>query len=240
MISIIIPTLDEERSLPALLDAIRQQGAGHEVIVVDGGSQDRTLEVARDHKVRTLVSPPGRGAAVCIGAREARGEVLLFLHADSTLLPGALDQISKMLSSKSKIIGGNFRLVFDGDTSFSRCLTRLYAWIRFIGLYYGDSGIFVRRRAYEALGGFRPIPLMEDLEFVRRLERFGNTCCIKDPPLITSSRRFEGRGPREIFFDWARLHLLFWLGVSPDRLAEIYKLHAPPPEISGAKFARNG
>lgn len=240
MISIIIPTLDEERSLPAFLDAIRQQGAGHEVIVVDGGSQDRTLEVARDHKVRTLISPPGRGAAVCIGAREARGEVLLFLHADSTLLPGALDQISKMLSSKSKIIGGNFRLVFDGDTSFSRCLTRLCAWIRFIGLYYGDSGIFVRRRAYEALGGFRPIPLMEDLEFVRRLERFGKTCCIKDPPLITSSRRFKGRGPREIFFDWARLHLLFWLGVSPDRLAEIYKLHAPPPEISRARFARNG
>ena len=87
MISIIIPTLDEERSLPGLLDAIQQQGAEHEVIVVDGGSKDRTREVARAHKVQTLVSHPGRGAAVCIGARESRGDVLLFLHADSTLLP---------------------------------------------------------------------------------------------------------------------------------------------------------
>jgi rSAM/selenodomain-associated transferase 2 len=228
VISIIIPTLNEERALPALLDAIRQQGAEHEVIVVDGGSQDRTLEVASGLNLRTFISPPGRGAALRIGAREARGEVLLFLHADSLLLPGALDQISKILSSNPKIIGGNFRLVFDGDTSFGRCLTRLYEWIRFIGVYYGDSGIFVRRCVYEALGGFRPMPLMEDLDFVRRLERFGQTCCIKDPRLITSSRRFEGRRPREIFFGWAKLHLLLWLGVSPSRLAEIYNTRAEP------------
>jgi glycosyltransferase involved in cell wall biosynthesis len=139
VISIIIPTLNEERSLSALVDAIRQQGAGREVIVVDGGSRDRTLEIARDHKVQTLISSPGRGTAVCIGAREARGEVLLFFHADSTLLPGALDQISKMLSSNPKFIGGNFRRVFDGDTPFSRWLTSFYACIWFIGFYYGDS-----------------------------------------------------------------------------------------------------
>ena len=93
MISIIIPTLDEERSLPPLLDAIHQQTAAHEVIVVDGGSQDRTLEVARDRGVRTLVSHPGRGAGISIGAEASRGDVLFFLHADSTLPPGALDRI---------------------------------------------------------------------------------------------------------------------------------------------------
>ena len=108
MISIIIPTLNEERSLPGLLDAIQQQGAEHEVIVVDGGSQDRTREVARSHRVRTTVSPRRRGGAVCIGAQEARGEILLFLHADGTLLPATLDQISKILSSNPKIIGGNW------------------------------------------------------------------------------------------------------------------------------------
>jgi glycosyltransferase involved in cell wall biosynthesis len=87
--------LDEERFLPPLLDAIHQQGAAHEVIVVDGGSQDRTLEIARDRDVRTLVSHPGRGAGISIGAEASRGDVLFFLHADSTLPPGALDRIRK-------------------------------------------------------------------------------------------------------------------------------------------------
>ena len=223
IISIIIPTLNEERSLPRLLEAIRQQGADCEVIVVDGGSEDRTL-----------VCSPGRGNGICIGAEEARGEVLFFLHADSTLLPGALDRIDEVLVTDAKVNGGNFRLVFDGNTRFSRWLTRFYAWIRSLGFYYGDSGIFVRRSVYEALGGFRPIPLMEDLDFVRRLERFRRTCCIKDPPLITSSRRFEGRRPLEIFYGWVRLQVLFWLGASPDRLAKIYKRHVPPPDIARA------
>ena len=160
VISIIIPTLDEERSLPPLLDAIHQQRAAHEVIVVDGGSQDRTLEIARDRDVRTLVAHPGRGAGISIGAEASRGDVLFFLHADSTLPPGALDRIEEVLSTDASIIGGNFRLVFDGGTDFSRWLTGFCAWIRLLGLYYGDSGIFVRRSVYEALGGFRPIPLM--------------------------------------------------------------------------------
>src|SRR5215469_12361041 len=119
----------------------------------------------------------------------------------------------------------------DGFITYLRMiLTRLYAWIRLFGLYYGDSGIFVRRTAYEALGGFLPIALMEDLEFVRRLERLRRTCCIKNPPLITSSRRFAGRRPRQMLFVWIRLHVLFWRGVSPDRLAEFYKTQAPRPQ----------
>jgi rSAM/selenodomain-associated transferase 2 len=227
VISIIIPTLNEERSLPPLLDAIRQQRAAHEVIVVDGGSRDRTPEVARKSGARTFVSRPGRGAGIAIGAEASHGDVLFFLHADSTLPPGALDRINQVLSTGAMIIGGNFRLVFDGDTDFSRWLTRFCTWIRLLGFYYGDSGIFVRRSVYEALGGFRPIPVMEDWDFVRRLERFGRTCCIKDPPLVTSSRRFEGRHPLEIFYGWVRIHALFWLGVSPDRLLEIYRTQAP-------------
>jgi glycosyltransferase involved in cell wall biosynthesis len=123
VISIIILTLDEERLLPPLLGAIRQQEAAHEVIVVDGGSRDRTPEMARSSGVRTLVSRSGRGAGLCIGAEASHGDVLFFLHADSTLPPGALDRINEVLSTDAKVIGGNFRLVFDGDTDFSRLLT---------------------------------------------------------------------------------------------------------------------
>jgi hypothetical protein len=121
--------------------------------------QDRTLEIARRHGVQTFSSLPGRGKGICVGAAAPCGEVLFFLHADSTLLPGALDRISEVLSTDPHIIGGNFRLAFDGDTPFSRWLTGFYARIRSIGLYYGDSGIFVRRPVYEVLGGFRPIPV---------------------------------------------------------------------------------
>ena len=236
MISIIIPTLDEEHSLPPLLDAIRQQKAAHEVIVVDGGSRDRTPEVARNSGVRTLVSRPGRGAGISIGAEASRGDVLFFLHADSTLPTGALDRINEVLSTDANIIGGNFRLVFDGDTDFSRSLSRFCTWIRLLGFYYGDSGIFVRRSVYEAIGGFRPMPVMEDWDFVRRLERVGRTYCIEDPPLVTSSRRFEGRHPLEVVYGWIRIHALFCFGVSPDRLAEIYRTQAPPPQIQKLRF----
>jgi hypothetical protein len=144
------------------------------------------------------------------------------------LAPGALDRINEALATDQNVIGGNFRLVFDGDTGFSRRLTRFCEWIRLLGFYYGDSGIFVRREVYQALGGFRPIPVMEDWDFVRRLERFGRTCCIADPPLVTSSRRFAGRNPLEIIYGLFRIHALYWLGVSPDRLLEIYQTQAPP------------
>ena len=230
MISVIIPTLDEEQSLPALLSRLREEGhdgPGCEIIVVDGGSTDATVRLAREHGARVLTSPPGRGLQLCHGAAAASGTIFLFLHADSIFPRGGLKRIEETLAETPELIGGNFRLLFDGATPFSRWLIGFYAGIRRIGLYYGDSGIFVRRSAYEAVGGIRPIALMEDFDFVRRMERLGKTCCITDPPLITSSRRFAGRNPVAIVCGWLKLHALFYLGVSPDRLAKIYVMQAP-------------
>lgn len=232
MISVVIPTLNEAGNLPCLLAALQDEPTDSEIVVVDGGSGDGTIEIALSHGLSVLQASRGRGSPLCAGAAQSRGEILLFLHADSIFPAGGLQRIEEILSADPGLIGGNFRLVFDGDSGFSRWLTGFYAQIRWLGFYYGDSGIFVRRRVYEALGGFRPIAVMEDWDFVRRLQRFGRTCCIAEPALITSSRRFEGRHPAEIVYGWVKLHFLYWLGVSPDRLAEIYKTHAPRGGIS--------
>ena len=229
MISVIIPTLNEEKSLPSLLQTLMQEDTDKEIIVVDGGSRDNSIRLAQDYDVKVLlISSPGRGAAICQGVNEASGDVLLFLHADTLFPAGGLKRIEQMLTEQPELVGGNFRLLFDGDTAFSRWLTSFYAWIRWCGLYYGDSGIFVRRSAYDALDGIRPIPIMEDIDFVRRLEWFGKTCCILEPSLITSSRRFQGRRSLEIVYGWIKLHVMFYLGASPERLAQIYATHAPP------------
>jgi len=157
--------------------------------------------------------------------------VLFFLHADSTLPPSALDRINEVLSTDANIIGGNFRLVFDGDTAFSRWLTGFCAWIRLLGFYYGDSGIFVRRSVYEALGGFRPLPVIEDWDFVRRLDGFGRTSCIEDPPPCHIIKAFRRSPPSGNLLGWVRIHALFWLGVSPERLLQIYRTQVPPLQI---------
>ena len=222
MISVIIPTLNEAGRLPGLLGALKAQPVSHEVIVVDGGSLDGTAAVARSLGVRVFRSPPGRGRQVCEGVLRARGGVLLFLHADSVFPEGGLAAIDQALASRPRLMGGNFRLLFDGEDGFSRWLEGFYAWIRARGFYYGDSGLFVRRDVYGHLGGIRPIALMEDYDFVRRLEDAGETVCIEDPPLVTSSRRFEGRHPAAIVWGWLKIHALFHLGMPPDRLARLY------------------
>ncbi len=223
MISVIIPALDEARNLRPLLRALGAEPAPHEVIVADGGSGDDTVTAARARGARVVECARGRGRQLRAGARAARGEVLLFLHADCDFPAGGLARIEAALGASPGLVGGNFRLVFDGTSSVSRRLTAFYAWLRGRGLYYGDSGIFVRRQAYQRLGGIRAIALMEDYDFVRRLERLGPTCCIAEPPLKTSSRRFEGRHGLAIVWGWLLIHALYHLGVSPTRLAGLYR-----------------
>jgi len=228
LISVVIPTLNEARRLPGLLATLAGETAAHEVIVVDDGSTDGTGDIARDRGARLIAAPRGRGAQLAAGAAAAHGGVLFFLHADTRLPTGALAAISRALARHPAAVGGNFRLLFDGDDDFSRWLDGFYARIRAHGLYYGDSGIWIRRAAYDALGGIRPLALMEDYDLVRRLERAGETLCIDSPPLITSSRRFAGRRKWRIVAGWLAIHLLFHLRVPPALLARLYNSARDP------------
>ena len=222
MISIVIPALNEAENLPGLLSRLAREPETHEVVVVDGGSSDSTVPAARAFGATVMCADQGRGIQLAAGAARARGEILVFLHADSIFPQGGLAAVQKALGGNPDAPGGNFRLLFDGDDDFSRWLEGFYAWIRACGFYYGDSGIFIRRRVLDALGGIRPLVLMEDYDLVRRMEKAGPTVCIEEPALITSSRRFRGRPPAMIVWGWLKIHALFLLGVSPGRLAGLY------------------
>ncbi len=220
-LSIIIPALNEAHSLAGSLEALARMRGNIEVIVVDGGSNDRTTEIAREHGAMVIASKRGRGVQMHTGACVARGESLLFLHAD-TIVPGnAAEQIAKALRRDTLAVGGNFSICFDGDSRAARFLTWLYPRLRKLGLCYGDSGIFVRASAYEQVGGFKPFPIFEDLDLVRRLGKRGSMIHLP-VAVITSSRRFEGSSFALTFARWSILQGLYWLGISPYVLNEFY------------------
>ncbi|WP_282606406.1 TIGR04283 family arsenosugar biosynthesis glycosyltransferase [Pelagibius sp. Alg239-R121] len=220
-ISIVIPTLNEAERIGKIVRDLRQQDPNCEIVVVDGSSEDRTREQAERAGAWAYVAPRGRGQQLALGTLRCTGDVILFLHADTHLPEGCLNAIKQQLEDPD-VIGGNFHTLFDGDTQFAEWLTDFYAWFRGHGLYYGDSAIFVRRRVYDAIGGIRPIALMEDYDFSRRLERHGKTVCIDLPAAETSSRRFEGRRPVAIVCGWVLIHALYHLGLPPSLLASLY------------------
>jgi rSAM/selenodomain-associated transferase 2 len=232
-ISIIIPTLDEAYSLGATLQALTRLGhGGHiEVIVVDGGSADATREIAREHGAHIIRTARGRGAQMHAGAKAARGDVLWFLHADTLPPPDATGRILDALRRNSKIVGGNFAVSFDGTRLAARFLTWLYPQLRKLGLCYGDSAIFVRASVYKQVGGFKPFPIFEDLDLVRRLKKRGELVHL-NAQVVTSSRRFEGRSFAFTFARWSFLQVLYWLGVNPYTLSRLY---APIRRRGGAR-----
>jgi len=148
MISVIIPALNEADRLSGLLRALLDEPEKAGIIVVDGGSADGTADLAAPG-VRLVHAPAGCGRQICAGTALARGEILLFLHADTRFPPGGLHAIERALALDPAAIGGNFRLLFDGADGFSRWLNGFYAWIRAHGVYYCDSGIFVRRSVHD-------------------------------------------------------------------------------------------
>jgi rSAM/selenodomain-associated transferase 2 len=219
-ISAIIPTLNERNAVEATLQVLVGMPGLLEVIVADGGSEDGTGELARRHGAAVIVADRGRGRQMNAGARAARGDVLWFLHADTLPPPDASQCIIDALDD-SRVLGGGFRVRFSGASSAALFFTRAYPFMRRLGLLYGDAAIFVRRSAYDRIGGFHPYPVFEDLDFVRRVTRRGRLVCLPST-VVTSSRRFEGRSAIVVLGQWMALHLLYWLGVSPDTLGRLY------------------
>jgi rSAM/selenodomain-associated transferase 2 len=219
-VSIIVPTLNEESCIVGTISSLQRLSSEKEIIVVDGGSTDQTVPLACAQNVLVLEAPQGRGLQMHVGALESTGDVLWFLHADTIPPPDALEHIRKILETKSTV-GGNFGLLFDGPSRAARQLTAIYPLLRIFGLCYGDSGIFVRRDVYHQIGGFRSLPLFEDLDVLRRLRRVGRfvhlNCWI-----LTSSRRFEQRNFALMWLHWTMLQLLYWCGVSPSWLSRWY------------------
>lgn len=218
--SIIIPTLNEASEIGCALDALRFQGESVEIIIADGGSSDETGAIAQGKGATVIIVQRGRGVQMHTGADAAKGSILWFLHADSVPPGDALSEIRHALTDEN-IVGGNFTLRFDGGGRAARFMTWFYPQIRRIGLMYGDSGIFVRRETYERIGGFKPLPLFEDLEFVGRLKKVGGLVHLQSE-LVTSSRRFEGRPFILVFLRWVLFQCFYWIGVSPYRLAKTY------------------
>ncbi|HLV80712.1 MAG TPA: TIGR04283 family arsenosugar biosynthesis glycosyltransferase [Chthonomonadaceae bacterium] len=224
-LSIIIPTLNEERALPDTLLNVAACAPGCEVIVADGGSADRTKEIALGGILPTILwldAPRGRGNQMNAAAARAAGDVLLFLHADSQLPPDTPRLITDALSDP-RIVGGNFRIQFVPRTPLADVYTWCYNLRTHLRIFYGDSALFVRREVFERLGGYRAALLMEDIEFLRRLRRTGWLAYIRSGTVTTSTRRFPGtlQGVGMLFV-WMLLHALLACGVRQEILERLY------------------
>jgi rSAM/selenodomain-associated transferase 2 len=221
-LTIVMPCLDEGAGIAAVLAALQPyRAAGHEVIVVDGGSRDGTPEAARPLVDRVLVASRGRAVQMNAGAAAASGDVLLFLHAD-TRLPSAADRlILDGLRGRGRP-WGRFDVRLSGPAPMLRVVERLMnIRSRLSGIATGDQAIFVTRQAFEAVGRYPEIPLMEDIALSKRLKRIGRPLCLRER-VVTSSRRWEQAGVwRTILFMW-RLRLAYFLGADPSALARRY------------------
>ncbi len=219
-ISVIIPALNEAKNIFRSLDSIVRQQGEFEVIVVDGCSGDGTADIARRHARVIKSEERGRAVQMNVGAHHASGEVLVFLHADSCLPLNALSMVRSALAD-SRILGGTFTLRFDSQKSLLR-LFAFFTRFKFRLFHYGDQGIFVRRVIFEELGGFKQLPIMEDVDFLRRLRRRGRVTLIKQP-VTTSARRFLRHGiVRQQLLDII-LVILYLFRVNPKILSKLYR-----------------
>ena len=220
LISVIIPVLNEASNIGLALERVMSLPGDKEVIVVDGGSSDGTVEIARKY-ARVISSPRGRASQMNAGVAAAGGDVFLFLHADTILPPNATSAIEHSLSNSS-VVGGRFRVRLDNPSWRYRMVGwSINARDRFIRGFTGDQAIFVRREVFNGIGGYHPLALMEDLEFGRRLCRHGKVARLS-LYVTTSARRWENGGVlRTVFLMWT-LRLLYFMRCPPSLLQRWY------------------
>jgi rSAM/selenodomain-associated transferase 2 len=222
VLSIVVPALNEATGIAAQLAALQPlRRRGVEVILADGGSGDATVALAAPHVDAVVTAARGRARQMNAGAAQARGDVLLFLHAD-TRLPDAADTLAARVLAKGAPAWGRFDVAIAGRHP----LLPVVAWCmnlrsRLSGIATGDQALFARRDVFAAVGGFPDIALMEDIALSRRLKRQGRPLCLRER-VVTSGRRWESRGVVRVVVLMWRLRLAFFLGRDPARLAQAY------------------
>ena len=222
-LSIIIPVLNEERYLNTnkkqLVSLLED---GHEILVVDGGSQDESMHSADALGCKVFSTRASRGHQLHQGAKHSKNDILLFLHADTLLPPDAVQVIAQVLA-KSQAHWGRFNVRFTNP----RWMFRVIAWFMnkrscLSGIVTGDHALFIKREFYFSCGGFMDIPIMEDVEFCRRLKKNASPVCLSEE-VVTSSRRWEHSGILKTVITMWALRLLFFFGRSPEKLTRLYK-----------------
>jgi len=220
MISIIIPVLNESQTIGSCLYRLKKHIEHHEIVVVDGGSHDATLDIVKAFSdVKWLCSTAGRGNQMNRGVEAANGDLLLFLHADTCLPPGGLNRIEAIMAREG-IVAGSFSLSFEEPSSLLK-LYALFSRINHLLFTYGDQGLFMTRHIFELIGGFKEIPIMEDVEIQKRLRKLGRFVKIRQP-VVTSARRFLTNGIIKQQVLNMGLVFLYHAGFSPFWLKRFY------------------
>ena len=219
-IAVIIPVLNEEKTIGANLRAV-QRLVPNELVIVDGGSTDRTPQICAELNADCVISPRGRAAQMNLGAARTGSEILLFLHADTRLPDSAFADIRTALLD-ANCVGGRFDVRLDSDRPLHRligAMISLRSRVSQVGT--GDQAIFIRRAVFDRLGGYPEIPLMEDIALSRAMKRAGKVACLRSC-VITSARRWQIEGVGRTILKMWTLKSLYLLGVPPARLKRFY------------------
>ncbi|NVK19701.1 MAG: TIGR04283 family arsenosugar biosynthesis glycosyltransferase [Methylocystaceae bacterium] len=223
MLSIVIPTYNSSVGLKQTVDSLVPPPYAREIVVVDGGSTDDTLAVAQSLDVRIVKSPKGRGHQLAAGAQAAVGDWLLFLHADTVLPENWGQEVCSFILAHGagQEEAAYFTFALDDEDERAERLEKIVSWrCRLLGLPYGDQGLLISRKLYEEVGGFREIPLMEDVDIVRRIGK--DRLCQLPTRAVTSSVRYRQNGYIKRMLRNVTCLTLYFLGVSPERIVKLY------------------